>query len=146
MKCRGTKSSEQVGVRSTHAVQLCRNGANLPCSMLLQQAAHQTHEDAVDLGQPVSLQLERMPTSCSRTSTVKWLPAPVGGSGLSPALRHFQRSEKTVQGQHGSTVCFYCTSPPPIRTVSVRFGRFQTVSEVSGALGGTPRRVLSVNC
>ena len=114
--CRGTESSEQGGVRSTHAVQLCRNGANLPCSMLLQQAAHQTHEDAVDLGQPVSLQLERMPTSCSRTSTVKWLPAPVGGSGLSPALRHFQRSEKgtkTVQGQHGSTVCFYCTILPP---------------------------------
>ena len=28
----------------------------------------------------------------------------------------------------------------------VGFGRFWTVSEVSGALGGAPRRVLSVKC
>ena len=32
------------------------------------------------------------------------------------------------------------------RSVSAGFGRFQTVSEVSGALGGAPRRVLSVKC
>ena len=32
------------------------------------------------------------------------------------------------------------------RPVSVGFGRFQTVSEVSGALGGALRRVLSVKC
>ena len=32
------------------------------------------------------------------------------------------------------------------RSVSVGFGRFQTVSEVSGALSGAPRRVLSVKC
>ena len=31
-------------------------------------------------------------------------------------------------------------------SVSVGFGRFQTVSEVSGALRGATRRVLSVKC
>ena len=92
----------------------CSNGANQPCSVVLQQAAHQTYEDAVDLGKRNSLQLERMPTSCSRRSTVQWLPAPWGGSGFFPALRHFQRSAKgTVNG-----VCFYCRSTstilPPI--------------------------------